>query len=381
MRGGERVERMDFRITDEQTMLRDTVRSFVADKAPLASVREWMVSETGHDPDLWAAIAELGLASMHIPEEYGGAGFSFRELGVVLEEFGRGLTPSPLFASIVLGATAVLLAGSDEQKKAMLPEVAAGETTLTVAVLESGGTWDVDSMETRVAERGGELVISGRKAHVVDGHAADHVVVAAKDDSAALRFVVVPGDAPGLTRRPVSTMDQTRRLAELGLDEVTVPAAAELGAVEAGMLDRLGDIAAVGLAYEQLGGAEAAMEMAVAYAKTRHQFGRPIGSFQAVKHMCADMLVAVESARSAVHAAGWAVDNDEEELAILAPLARTVCSQAYFDVAADNIQVHGGIGFTWEHDAHLYFKRAKSSQLLLGTPGAWRARLADRIGV
>lgn len=372
---------MDFRVSDEQSMLRDTVRAFVADKAPLDAVRTWMETTEGYHSDLWSSLAELGLASMHIPEEYGGAGFSFRELGVVLEELGRGLTPSPMLASIVLGANAVLLAGSEDQKAAILPSVAAGATTLAVAVLEPRGAWSASDVTTTVTSQDENLVLQGRKAYVVDGHTADDIVVVARDASDAIRFIVVPGDAPGLTRTPVESMDMTRRLADLEFDGVVVTAAAALPGGDEEALERLGDIAAVGLGYEQLGGAQAVLEMAVAYAKARHQFGRPIGSFQAIKHMCADMLVAVESARSAVQAAGWAVDNDEDELAILAPLARTICSRAYFDVAADNIQVHGGIGFTWEHDAHLYFKRAKSSQLLLGSLQTWRDRLAERIGV
>ncbi len=372
---------MDFSVSDEQSMLRDTVRAFVADKAPLDAVRTWMETPEGFDADLWASIAELGLASMHIPEEYGGAGFSFRELGVVLEELGRGLTPSPMFASIVLGASAVLLAGSEAQKSAVLPSVAMGETTLAVAVAEPRGTWRPDDISATLTEHDGDLVLSGRKAYVVDGHTADDIVVVARDAAGTIRFVLVPGNSDGLTRTPVESMDMTRKLAALDFGNVAVSADAELHGGDADTLERLHDIAAVGLAYEQLGGAQATLEMAVEYAKTRHQFGRPIGSFQAIKHKCADMLVAVESARSVVHAAGWAVDNDEDELAILAPLARTICSQAYFDVTADNIQVHGGIGFTWEHDAHLYFKRAKSSLLLLGSPQSWRDRLAERIGV
>jgi alkylation response protein AidB-like acyl-CoA dehydrogenase len=372
---------MDLSHTDEQTMLRDTVRAFVLDKAPLTSVREWMETEAGHDAGLWASMAEMGLPAMHVPEEYGGAGFSYRELGIVMEELGRGLVPSPMFATVVLGANLVMLAGTESQRTALLPSVAMGETTLAVAVVEKGGSWDAADISTTISHDGDELVVSGAKSYVVDGHTADVLIVAGMDAGGRIRFVRTPADTPGLSVTPVESMDMTRKLADVTFDDVRVPASAELTGSDSATLERLRDLAAVALAYEAVGAADVVMEAAVDYAKTRHQFGRPIGSFQAVKHACADMLVAVEAARSSAYAAGWAVDNDDEELAVLAPLAHSVCADAFFDVSASNIQVHGGIGFTWEHDAHLYFKRARSSQLLLGSPGEWRSVLADRIGV
>ena len=372
---------MDFRHTDEQEMLRDTVRAFVEDKAPLTAVREWMETESGTAPGIWSAMAEMGLAAMHIPEEYGGAGFSYRELGIVMEELGRGLTPSPMFATVVLGANLVMLSGSEAQKQELLPAVAAGETTLAVAVVEKGGSWDPATMTTSVRREGDDLVLAGAKSYVVDGHTADMLIVAATDDAGDLQFVIVPARSTGCATARIESMDMTRKLADVELKDVRVPASAALGAAAPDTLARLADLSAVALGYEAVGGAEVVMEVAVEYAKHRFQFGRAIGSFQAVKHACADMLVAVESARSTAHAAGWAVDNDQAELAILAPLAYTVCTGAFFDVAASSIQVHGGIGFTWEHDVHLYFKRAKSSQLLLGTASQWRGVLADRIGV
>ena len=372
---------MDFSYSDEQMMLRDTVRSFVEAKAPVASVRKWMETESGHDTDLWREMAGLGLPAMNIPEEYGGAGFSFGELGIVLEELGRGLTPSPMFSTVVLGAGLVMAAGSDEQKAQILDGVASGEITLAVAAVEEGGAWDPESITTTVEPHGKDLILNGTKSFVVDGHTADHLIVVAKDAGGALRHVLVPAQTEGLTATRLETMDMTRKQARVELDRVRVASTSELAASSSESFELMRDIAAVGLAYEQLGGAQMVMEMAVQYAKERYQFGRAIGSFQAVKHACADMLVAVESARSAAYGAGWAVDNDLDELKILAPLARSVCSDAFFDAAASNIQVHGGIGFTWENDAHLYFKRAKTSQLLLGGTAEWRRRLADSIGV
>jgi alkylation response protein AidB-like acyl-CoA dehydrogenase len=340
-----------------------------------------MESEIGLDLDLWAEMAQLGLPAMHVPEEHGGAGFSYLELGIVLEELGRALTPTPMLSSIVLGANLVLLAADPGQRDELLPAVAAGERTLAVALVDEGGSWD-DAGSRTTASGDDEIALDGVKSFVVDGHTADTLLVAATTDG-VLDFYVVDAAAPGVTRGRLETMDQTRKQARIELDGVRVPASARLGAPGSGAaaLARLYDLAAVALAFEQVGGAARCLEMAVDYAKVRHQFGRPIGSFQAIKHKCADMLVLVESAKSAAYYAGWAADADEDELQVVAPLAKSYCSDAFFTCAAENIQVHGGIGFTWEHDAHLYFKRAKTSQLMFGDPGRWRAILADRIGL
>ncbi len=372
---------MPFTITPEQDMLRDSVRGFLSDKAPMTRVREVMETETGYDPELWGEMAGLGLPAMHIPEEYGGAGFSYFELGIVLEELGRALTPSPMFSSIVLGANLLLLAGSEEQKQAHLPGLAAGETTVAVAIVEPGGDWDAASITATAAADGGDVVLNGSKSYVVDGHTAHTIIVAARDQDGGVGFYLVDGHAPGVTRTRLETLDMTRKQAAIELAAVRVPQANRLAGGGAAVLSQLYDLAAVGLAFEQVGGAQRCMEMAVAYAKDRMQFGRPIGSFQAIKHKCADMLVAVESAKSTAYHAGWAATADADELRIAAPLAKSYCSESYFRIAGDSIQVHGGIGFTWEHDAHLYFKRAKSSQLMLGDPASWRAALGDRIGV
>ena len=372
---------MNFAFTPEQEMLRDSVRNFLGDKASSTRVRELMETETGYDPELWSEMAGMGLPAMHIPEEYGGAGFSSFELGIVLEETGRALTPSPLFGSVVLAANLVLLAGSEEQKAAYLPGIAAGETTATVAVIENTGNWDGAGIATTAAPDGDESVLNGVKSFVVDGPPAHTIFVVAKDPTGSLGFYAVDGHAKGVSRRRLETLDMTRKQAEITLSDVRVPAIAKLAAADDATLSRLYDLAVSALAFEQVGGAQMCMEMSVAYAKDRMQFGRPIGSFQAIKHKCADMLVAIESAKSAAYHAGWAADNDAEELRIAAPLAKAYCSEAYFNVAGDTIQVHGGIGFTWEHDAHLYFKRAKSSQLMFGDSAEWRAVLAERLSI
>lgn len=372
---------MSFVFSPEQEMLRDTVRRFIADKMPMSRVRHVMEIDTGIDLDAWSELADLGMLGVHIPEEFGGAGFTFRELGLVMEELGRALSPVPYLSSVVLGAGALLLAGTENQKREMLPAIAAGELRLALAVTESDGDWDISNTHTTVRGKGTK-VISGSKAYVIDGHTADVLVVSARQEDDRIVMCLVPADAAGVASKRVETLDMTRRLAEVTFDEVEVSAEALLGDNDtAACLAKLLDIAAAALAAEQVGGAQACLEASVEYAKVRYQFGRPIGSFQAIKHKCADMLVQVESAKSAAYHAASVAADDPTEFLIAAPLAKSVCSDAYFSVAADNIQVHGGIGFTWEHDAHLYFKRAKSTQLLFGTPLMWRKVLAERIGV
>ncbi|NND03936.1 MAG: acyl-CoA/acyl-ACP dehydrogenase [Acidimicrobiia bacterium] len=373
---------MDFTMTDEQSMLRDTVRSLLEDKATSPRVREVMESPTGVDDELWGSMAEMGLQAMHLPEEFGGAGFTLLETGIVLEELGRAVAPVPYFSSVVLGATAVLIAGSPEQKAEVLPKAGSGQLRLALAITEEGRGWGTGDIATEATPDDDSFVLNGAKAYVVDGHSADMLVVSAREGSGVSLFLV-PTDIPHVTRHRMETMDMTRQQAVISFDGARVPSAARLGEAGSGVatLDMLYDIAAAMLAFEQVGGAQRCLEMAVEYAKDRKQFGRAIGSFQAIKHKCADMLVQVESARSAAYFAGWAASHSHDELMVAAPTAKAYCSDAYFSCAAENIQVHGGIGFTWEHDAHLYFKRAKTSQLLFGDPGEWRELLASRLGV
>jgi alkylation response protein AidB-like acyl-CoA dehydrogenase len=378
---------MDFAFSAEQEMLRDTARRFLVDKAPSQTVRRLMETDAGFDPALWNAAADMGWQAMAIPEAYGGAGFSCLELGLLMEEMGRALFPAPFLSSIVLGADLVLTAGSEEQKQEILPAVAAGERRLALAQLEEDGQWDAAGIAMPAVRKGSDYVLSGTKAFVLDGHTADTLIVAVREPGtsgpAGVTLLAVNGAAPGISRRRVETMDMTRKQARIDFDGVLVPAAAVLGEAGAGWpaLEETLRRAVVALAFEQVGGAQKCLEMSTEYAKVRIQFGRPIGSFQAVKHKCADMLVKTESAKSAAYYAGWAASSDPEELKIVAPLAKSYCSEAYFWCAAENIQVHGGIGFTWEYDAHLYFKRAKTDELLFGTPAYHRALLADAIGI
>jgi alkylation response protein AidB-like acyl-CoA dehydrogenase len=374
---------MNLAFSDEQEELRRSVRRFLADKSPESEVRRLMETEAGYDPDVWAQMAQqLGLQGLAVPEEYGGAGFGYVELVVVLEEMGRALLCAPFFSSVVLGAGVMLACGDEEIKKEMLPGIASGERRVTVALTEDSGRWDEDGVTTLARPTpGGGWVLDGHKSFVLDGHTCDDVVVVARTpDASGVSLFAVAASAPGLTRRPLATMDQTRKQARLLFSAAPGRLIGTEGSGWSVMTQAL-DLAAVALAAEQVGGAQRVLEMSVEYAKQRVQFGRPIGSFQAIKHKCADMLMAVESAKSAAYYAAWTAAEGNDELPVMASLAKAYCSEAYFQAAADNIQIHGGIGFTWDHPAHLYFKRAKSSELIFGDASYHRELLARRIGI
>lgn len=379
---------MNLSFDADQEALRDAARSFLASHSSSEAVRRAMASERGWDPELWRRIAsELGWSALLIPEEYGGLGLGPVELVALMEEMGRALLCSPFLASVCLGGTAIELGGSEPQRRAHLPRIASGETIATLAYTEENGRWDADAIVATARADGDGFVLEGEKSFVPDGASADLFVVAARRPGSrgeeGVSLFAVPADAPGLARRALPTLDQTRRQGEVRLDRVRVPRDALLGEEGRGWvaLARTLDRALVALAAEQVGGAQRCLDLAVDYAKQRVQFGRPIGSFQAIKHKCADMLVLVESARSASYYAGAAAAADDPELPVLASLAKAVCSDAYFRCAAEAIQIHGGVGFTWEVDCHLYFKRAKSSETLLGDATYHRERVASRIGL
>jgi len=376
---------VNFAFSDEQEELRRTVRQFLEAKSSSPEVRRLMETAEGYDEAVWNQMGqELGLQGLHIPEAYGGQGFSFIELGIVLEEMGRVLLCAPYYSTVVLAANAILNAGTEEQKQAHLPSIASGESIATLAFTEPNGKWDASGITMEAKPSGDGYVLNGTKMFVIDGHVADKIVVVARlagtTGEDGISFFTVTGDASGLTRTALSTMDLTRKQAKLEFSNVQADALGEPGKGWAALSKTL-DQAAVGLANEMVGGAQLVLEMSVEYAKVRVQFGRPIGSFQAIKHKCADMLLEVESSKSAAYYSAWAAAEDSDELPVVASLAKAYCSDAYFHCAAENIQIHGGIGFTWEHDAHLYFKRAKSSEILLGDATYHRELLAQRIGI
>ncbi|WP_405530599.1 acyl-CoA/acyl-ACP dehydrogenase [Streptomyces canus] len=374
---------MDLTFSEEQDELRKVVRSFLAKHSDEATVRRLAADPQGHDPVVWRRMAgELGLQGLAVPEEYGGSGFGYVDLGIVFEEAGRALLGGPYFASVALAAEALLRCADEQARHDFLPGIASGETVATLALTEDSGHWDEQGIGlTAVRDETGAWRLTGVKTYVPDGHLADLLLVAARTPSGVSLLAVETADAPGLTRTSLPTLDQTRKQARV---EFTDTPARLLGPEGAAWpaLKRTLATAAVLLSAEQVGGAAAALDAAVEYAKIREQYGRPIGSFQGIKHKCADMLMEIESARSAAYGGLWALDaGDETEIAIAAALAQAFCSEAFTKVAADNIQVHGGIGFTWEHPAHLYFKRAKSSEALLGTPSYHRELLAARLGI
>ncbi|MEJ7845519.1 MAG: acyl-CoA dehydrogenase family protein [Acidimicrobiales bacterium] len=371
---------MNFAFSEEQEELRRMVRRFLEAKSDEAAVRRQMDTEEGYDLAVWRQMAdELGLQSLIVPEEFGGQGFGYVELIVVLEEMGRALLCAPFFSTVALATNVLVHADDEAAQQALLPGIASGESIVTLAFTEESGRWDEGAITMPATDKGDGWVLDGTKMFVIDGHVADVLLVAARTD-AGISLFRVPADAAGVTRTALATMDQTRKQARV---EFTNTPATLVGADGGGwaVLDRVLDLAAVALAAEQVGGAQKVLEMAVAYAKERVQFGRPIGSFQAIKHKCADMLLEVESAKSAAYYAGWCASELNDELPQLACLAKAYCSEAYFHATAENIQIHGGIGFTWEHPAHLYFKRAKSSELLFGDPTYHRELLARRLGI
>ncbi|HEY8985796.1 MAG TPA: acyl-CoA dehydrogenase family protein [Streptomyces sp.] len=368
--------------SDDHEQLREVVRRFLAEKSPESEVRRLMEQTEGFDPAVWKQMADqLELMALTIPERYGGSGHSYAELSVVLDEMGRVLLCAPYFATVALAANLLLAAPDESARRDYLPGIAAGRTVATVAIAERQGRWSESGITleaTRTPD--GAWRLTGEKHYVLDGHVADLVLVVARAPEGVSVFAVEK-HTTGFLATPVPTLDPTRKLARLSFDRAP---ARLIGAAGDGWpaVARMLDLAAVALAAEQAGGARRVLEMAVDYAKLRVQFGRPIGSFQAIKHKCADMLLEVESARAAAYRAGWAVaDGDDDEVPALASLAKSCCSDAYFHAAAENIQIHGGIGYTWEHPAHLYFRRAKSSELLFGDAAHHRELLAQRTGI
>jgi alkylation response protein AidB-like acyl-CoA dehydrogenase len=379
---------MNFAFTEEQQELRATARAFLARACDSAAVRSAMESTLGYDEKLWAQIAgELGWSAVVIPERCGGLGLSWVELVALQEVIGETLAPSPFFASVCLGANAILAAGDAAQQGTLLPGIAEGRTRATLALAEAAGAWDASGIAATCERSGGDYVLRGEKRYVVDGASADLVVIAARasgsQGEAGISLFAVPGNTSGLTAAALPTLDQTRRLSTLRLDAVRVPASARLGAEGAAWpaLEMALQRAAVALSAEQLGGAQRALELAVAYAKERVQFGRAIGSFQAIKHELADVMVKIEAARSAVYYAGCVAAQGDGALPAAASMAKAAATDAFSFATASALQVFGGVGFTWEYDVHLYFKRARSSANLLGDASWHRERVARAIGL
>jgi alkylation response protein AidB-like acyl-CoA dehydrogenase len=364
--------------SEEQRMLASTLRDLLASTTDMDRTRELSLATDAMDNVTWKAISEMGLAGLALPSAYGGADSTTTDLAIVFEELGRVVAAVPLLSTVV-ASSVIMATGSEEQRKSLLPPLAAGETVATIAIFEDAHGHGTDTPSTKATREGGGWRISGVKRFVTDAPNADVFVVSAAVDGGVGTFVVA-ADADGVAIEPLNALDPTRPLGNVSFD-VLVSDGARLGGSHTGdALARAVDLGIAMVSQEQVGLSQRCLEMSVDYAKNRFQFGRAIGSFQAIKHRCADMLVAVEHARSAAwHAA--ATFDDPLEASIAIPLAKSVCSDTAVKVSGDTIQVFGGIGFTWEHDAHLYFKRAKATSLLFGPVGFHRDRLADAVGI
>jgi alkylation response protein AidB-like acyl-CoA dehydrogenase len=372
---------MDFQFTPEHEELRQTVRKFLDDKSPEAVVRRLMMGELGYDPQVWSQMAEqLGLPGLIVPERFGGAGFGFVELAIVLEEMGRALLCAPYLSTAVLATSMLLLGGSESAQEDLLPKIAAGKAIVALAFPEPDHGWDPAGITLQATADRGAWRLDGVKTYVIDGHSADVLLVVARAPEGISLFRIA-GGADGVERTLLPTLDLTRKLARISFTGARAERIG-VGGDLTPVINKVLTLGVVALAAEAAGGAQRCLEMATDHAKTRLQFGRPIGSYQAIKHRCADMLVVVEFAKSAAyHAAFRAAENDDAELPAAAHMSKSYCSEAYFQAAADTIQIHGGMGFTWEHPAHLYFKRAKSSSVLFGEPVHHREKLAQHLGV
>jgi alkylation response protein AidB-like acyl-CoA dehydrogenase len=367
-------------LSDEQRQLRDSVRRFLNDCSPESEVRRLMEDERGYDQGTWLRMArEIGLQGLAIPEEYGGLGGSYTDLAVVFEEFGKTLACAPLFSTVALAVSALVNCDDEDAKREYLPVIADGELTATLAVTEDDGRWDESGIRLEASRSQAGWVLTGHKAYVIDGATADLILTPAQTGE-GIGIFAVQGSAPGVTRTSLAVLDPTRKQARV-----------EFARAPARMIGQAGDgwrvtaralsLAAVALAAEQVGGAQRLLDMTVGYAKIRQQFGRPIGSFQAIKHKCTDMLIEIEAARSAAYAAASAAAGDAQDARVKGSLAKAYCSDAYVHAASEAIQIHGGIGFTWEHPAHLYYRRAKTSQLYLGDAHYHRRLLTRLIGI
>jgi len=379
---------MDFGFSQEQDLLRSTARKFLENECTSTFVRARMEEPAGVTDDFWMKLAEQGWLGLIYPEEYGGSDLGFVDLTVLMEEMGRCVMPGPFFSTVLLGGLAILEAGSPEQKKEWLPKIAAGQAKATLALTEPNARWDAAGVTVTAKEGKGGFVLNGTKLFVPDAHLADVSVVVArtaegKSPEDGVSLFLVPKGTKGVEVKLLPTMDQTRKLCEVTLRDTVVPAGALLGTRGGAWptLARVLQRATVALCAEMCGGAQKVLDMTTEYAKIRVAFGKPIGTYQGVKHKAADMLVDVENAKSLTYYAAWAADENSPETALAISMAKAYASDAYRKVSATGIQLHGGIGFTWEHDLHLYFKRAKASEFTFGDATYHRERVAQLINL
>lgn len=380
---------MEFSFTEEQKMIRDTAQAFLAEVSSSNAIRSAMDTEQGFDPQIWQRICEeMYWQAIHIPEEYGGMGLGYVDLVVMLEQMGRYLLCSPFFSTVCLASNALIVAGTDEQKQQYLTQICEGSLTATLAYTSKNGQWDATAVQGIVTAQGDDYVLNGTYRYVLDGHTAQLLIVAARSEGSegeqGISLFAIDSDTPGVKRTWLPTMDQTRKQAEIVFDNVRVSSSQLMGEANNAwpQLNKVLQLAAIAIAAEQVGGSQQVLDLTVEYTKERVQFGRPIAGFQAVKHQAADMMLRTEVARSAVYYAACVAEEAlsggllADELGEAASVAKSYCSEGYFKNAGDALQLHGGVGFTWEYDVHLYFKRAKSSELFLGDAAYHREHVA-----
>jgi alkylation response protein AidB-like acyl-CoA dehydrogenase len=353
---------MEFGLNESQEILRDSARSFFAGECPMSEVRRLMETDTAYDAALWRKLAEQGYTGIIFPEEYGGVGLGKLELILLMEEVGRALLPGPFFSTVVLSGSVIDAVATAEQKRKRLGPICLGEARATVAILESSASWDLN--EIRMSAAGGKF--SGEKLFVSDAAVADWMLVLARNGV----FLVEKG-APGLRISPMASMDLTRKLYTVQFHDTPAEKLGDLAAVMPAI-----DVATAALVAEMVGGMQRTLDATVEYAKTRKQFGKTIGSFQAVQHQCADMYLETESSRSAAYYAAWALQENVPDAATAVSIAKIYASDACRAVGNRGIQIHGGMGFTWENDLHLYYRRAKASETAFGDATFHRERLA-----
>lgn len=358
---------MDFGFSTEQEQLRTAVRDYFGAELPVSFARSMMEHPQGFTQDAWTRLSDLGWLGLAVPEDLGGSGLGLLDLVIALEEAGSVVLPGPFVSTVSLSLPLLLAASSARQRRALVPEAASGKRRIAAAIAERRGRWSADGIETLAVRDGSSYAIHGRKMFVADAGEADTLLVVARLDEGLACFAL-PADMPGVDVAPMKTVDQTRRLFTVELDRARVEAPCLLGegGFSADALDALIDRAKIALAAEMVGAAERTLAMTVDYVGLREQFGRTLATFQAIQHRCADMKVAVEHARSLVYYAAWAADTGAADSRLAAAAAKAFASDACPDVAADAVQLHGGIGFTWEHDLHLYFKRLKADEQFYG---------------
>ena len=377
---------MDFALSEEQEMLRKMSRDFLENECPKSLVREMEEDEKGYSPELWKKMAELGWMGLVFPEEYGGAGLSFLDLAVLIEELGRALVPGPYLSTVVYCGLPILAAGTDEQKREILTKIAKGDLILSLALTEPSATWDADGVTAKAVPEGDDFVISGTKLFISDAHVADYLLCVtrtkeSRDKEGGVTLFLVDTKSTGISCTPLKTIASDRQF-EVVLDKVRVPRENMLGEPDHGwaVIKEMLPKATLAQCALMVGGAQQVLEMTVNYAKERVQFGRPIGSFQAIQHKCADMATDVDGCRFITYQAAWKL-SEGLPCALEVSMAKAWVSEAYRRTCVEGHQIHGGIGFIKDHDMQLYYRRAKASELMFGDADYHRELVAQQIGL